>query len=122
MPRSVLRLPVFDTSLLDKPGKEVKTKNTNLTLLVLPLMMLIPGWAIVVYVLVEMLYHTHSHSKGSDYTPINTPLRLIFDYKCAECVARRQMQKVGRLQDAWSLKVSTRRILNYKYAKLCTGS
>lgn len=122
VPRSALTLPVFDTALLDAAPKKVPDQNCDLTLLILPLLMLLPGWAIVLYVMAEALYHTWSHTLKPGSNPINTPLCLLFNSKCAECVARKQMQKVGRLQDAWSLKVSTRRILNYNYAKLCTGS
>lgn len=122
VPRSALTLPVFDTALLDTASQKTKEQGANLTLLILPLLMLLPGWAIVLYVMAETLYHNWSHSHRPDCNPVNTPLRLIFDAKCAECVARKQMKKVGRLQDAWSLKVSTRRILNYNYASLCTGS
>uniref|UniRef100_A0A1B6H9L3 Uncharacterized protein n=1 Tax=Homalodisca liturata TaxID=320908 RepID=A0A1B6H9L3_9HEMI len=121
VPRSALKLPVFDTAILDSAKKDSEN-GFDLTLLILPLLIILPGWALILYLLAEVLYHDWAHSHEKTHIRCKTPMRIMFDYKCAECLAKKQMQKVGKLQDERTLKIHSRRILNYDYAQFGIGS
>lgn len=94
VPRSALKLAVFETAVHDS-NKKSEDSLFNPTLLILPLLMVLPGWATVLYIMAEVVGHSWSHHGESEHRPLATPMQLMFHHKCAECVARRQMQKVG---------------------------
>lgn len=93
VPRSALKLAVFETAVHDS-NKKSEDSLFNPTLLILPLLMVLPGWATVLYIMAEVVCHSWSHRGESEHRPLATPMQLMFHHKCAECVARRQMQKV----------------------------
>lgn len=84
---------MFETAVHDS-NKKSEDSLFNPTLLILPLLMVLPGWATVLYIMAEVVCHSWSHRGESDHRPLATPMQLMFHHKCAECVARRQMQKV----------------------------
>jgi len=112
VPRSALKVPVFDTALLDSPAKESQSAF-DLSLLILPLLVVLPGWATVLYIMAEVLYHSWVHAQRGRVSMVKTPMRVMFNATCAECVAEKQMEKVGKLQDERTLRINSRRILNY---------
>jgi len=118
VPRSALKLPVFESAV----QMNVKPDSWDLTLLILPLLVLVPGWAIILYLMAEVMYHHWSHAHERTHQLCKTPMRVLFKATCAECVSHNQMQKVGRLQDARTSKINSRRILNYDYAQFGIGS
>ncbi|XP_054275220.1 uncharacterized protein LOC128994776 [Macrosteles quadrilineatus] len=112
VPRSALKSPVFDTAVLDSP-KKGSEYVCDLSLLVLPMLVVLPGWATVVYIMAEVLYHSWMHAQRGRSLMVKTPMRIMFNAMCAECVAEKQMEKVGKLQDERTLRINSRRILSY---------
>jgi hypothetical protein len=72
-----------------------------------------PAWLTVFSILIELCLHmwthkTNKHYKGS-HLRYRSPLHVLTSHFCALCKSKRNMQKIGRLQDARALKVYSRK-------------
>lgn len=71
------------------------------------------SFQITKHVFLQVLYHSWMHAQRGRSLMVKTPMRIMFNAMCAECVAEKQMEKVGKLQDERTLRINSRRILSY---------
>uniref|UniRef100_A0A1B6EBV8 Uncharacterized protein n=2 Tax=Clastoptera arizonana TaxID=38151 RepID=A0A1B6EBV8_9HEMI len=121
VPRSYLKVKkkYISTAMCETPRSShnnswVHNININ-TLFILPLMVILPGWFTVIYVLAEGIFHLWAHK--NNYTHYKSPFEPVFEQACAICSFQRSMDKVGKLQDERLIQVTTRRLLDYNYVK-----
>lgn len=120
VPRAVLKLEkdCISTAMCETPRSthtNAWVHNMNMTLFILPMLVFLPGWFAIIYVLAEGMFHVWAHK--NNYTHYKSPLDPVFDQVCAICSFERSMEKVGKLQDERLIQVTTRRLLDYDYVK-----